>query len=116
MVYMRKLRKKNGLTMKKLGELVGVSESAISQYESLRRKPEYEVTLKLCETLRCSVADLFRDDSEIIRPDDDYYDLVEELQLLRDREDLRGLLRVSSRQKPSTVRKMQEMFEAMEEG
>lgn len=115
MIYMKRLRKEKNLTMKKLGELVGVSESAISQYESLKRKPEYETTLKLCEILGCSAPNLFVDESKVIKPDDDYYDLIEELQLLRDREDLRGLLRTSSRQKPSTVRKMQEMFETMEE-
>lgn len=116
MIYMKRLRMNKGITMKKLGELVGVSESAISQYENLKRRPEYETLLRLCEELGCSAPDLFRDESEISKRDDDYYDLIEELQLLRDREDLRGLLRASSRQKPSTVRKVQEMFEAMEEG
>lgn len=116
MVYMKRLRLNRGLKMKDLGELVGVSEAAISQYENLRRKPEYETLLKLCEELHCSAPDLFKDESEIIKSDDDYYDLIEELQLLRDREDLRGLLRVSSKRKPSTVKKMQELFESMEEG
>ena len=116
MVYMRRLRKNKNLTMKKLGELVGVSESAIGQYETLKRKPEYETMIKICEILHCSAPDLFRDESEIAKADDDYYDLIEELQLLRDRDDLRSLLHVSSRQKPETVRKVQEMFESMEEG
>lgn len=116
MVYMKRLRLNKDLTMKKLGELVGVSEAAISQYEKLKRKPEYETLLRLCEELGCSAPDLFKDESEIVKRDDDYYDLIEELQILRDREDIRGLLHASKRQKPSTVRKVQEMFEAMEEG
>ena len=115
MIYMRRLRKNKGLTMKELGAIVGVTESSIGQYETLKRKPDYETLLKLCEALHCSAPDLFRDESEVKRADDNYYDLVEELQILRDREDLRSLLHVSSRQKPETIRKVQEMFESMEE-
>jgi len=44
--------------MKELGDKVGVSESAIGMYETGKRKPDYEMLLKLSEVLDCSVDDL----------------------------------------------------------
>lgn len=38
---LRSLRKGRGMTMKELGKLIGVSESAISQYETDKREPDY---------------------------------------------------------------------------
>ena len=58
MLNLRKIRKKRLLTMKELGTLVGVTESAIGMYETGRRVPNYEMLLKLCEALQCSVEDL----------------------------------------------------------
>ena len=58
MLNLRKIRKKRLLTMKELGALVGVTESAIGMYETGRRVPNYEMLLKLCEVLQCSVEDL----------------------------------------------------------
>lgn len=109
--YMRKTRSK--LTMKQLGEIVGVTESAIWNYETGKREPDYEMLLKLSEALGVTVADIMEEKDEVT---DTYSDLAEELQILRDREDLRSLLLVSARQKPETIRKIREMFESMEEG
>ena len=39
MLKLREYRKKSGLTMKRLGELVGASETSISQYETGRVEP-----------------------------------------------------------------------------
>ena len=55
MEYLRKIRKARGLTMKQLGQMVGVTESAIGQYETDKRNPSYEMLLKLGEALGCSV-------------------------------------------------------------
>ncbi len=114
-LYMRKLRKDRGFTMKELGEIVGVTESAIGQYETGKRKPEYETLLRICDVLHCSAVDLFRDEKEIKNQPDDYYDLVEELQILRDRPDLRGLLHAGKRTSPDKVLKVQGILEMMEE-
>ena len=51
----REKRKEKGITMKELGALVGCSESAISQYETGKRSPDYETLLKLAEELDTSV-------------------------------------------------------------
>ena len=57
-MHIREIRKEKGLTMKKLGELVGVTESAIGQYETGRRKPDYEMLLRISEALDSSVDEL----------------------------------------------------------
>lgn len=44
--------------MKELGKKVGVSESAIQLYESQKRKPNFEMLLKLAEALDCRAVDL----------------------------------------------------------
>ena len=49
MIRIRELRKKCGITMKELGEKIGVAESTVSQYETGKRQPDYETMLKLGE-------------------------------------------------------------------
>lgn len=49
MFMLRELRKEKGLTMKELGEIIGVAESTISQYETEKREPDFETLLKLSE-------------------------------------------------------------------
>lgn len=109
--YIRKT--KTQLTMKQLGELVGVTESAIYNYEVGKREPDYEMLLKLSEALGCSVADIMENEEP---ETDTYSDLKAELQMLRDRPDLRALLHSGYKTKPTTVQKMRELFETMEEG
>lgn len=55
---LKKIRKLRGLKQKELAEMVGVTESAISQYESGNKVPSFEVALKLAEALDCESADL----------------------------------------------------------
>lgn len=55
MKTLRSARIANGLTMKQLGELVGLSESAISRYERSEREPDYATIQKLAEVLHTSV-------------------------------------------------------------
>ena len=60
MKMLRTVRKSKGLTMKELGERVGVSESAISQYETGKREADFETILKIGEVLDCSIDYLLR--------------------------------------------------------
>lgn len=55
MQRLRELRKEKGLTMKKLGEMVGVGESTISQYENGKRQPDFTTLDKLAEIFNVSV-------------------------------------------------------------
>lgn len=78
----REIRKALGLTMKELGAMVGVSESAISQYETGKRQPDNEMLLKLGEALDVSVGYLLGEDpregDRIITMDDFTYAMQNE--------------------------------------
>jgi transcriptional regulator with XRE-family HTH domain len=60
MFMLRDLRKAKGLTMKELGDLIGVAESTISQYETGKREPDFETLLKFGEMFDVSVDYLLR--------------------------------------------------------
>lgn len=51
----REIRKSKNMTMKQLGEVIGVAESTISQYETGKRQPDNEVLWKLGEYLGVTV-------------------------------------------------------------
>lgn len=55
MLNLRALRTQSGLTMKELGAKIGVAESTISQYETGKRQPDYEILLRLGEFFGVSV-------------------------------------------------------------
>lgn len=55
---LKSMRQARGMTQIKLGELVGVSASSISQYEKGTKKPSVDIALKLAEVLDCDVADI----------------------------------------------------------
>ena len=56
----KRLRKEKGLTMRQLGACVGVSDSAIAQYESGERKPPIDVCVKLANLFDVSLDVLVR--------------------------------------------------------
>ena len=60
MKMLRELRKSKGISMKTLGEYLGVSEAAVSQYETGKREADYETTLKAAEYFGVSVDYLLR--------------------------------------------------------
>lgn len=51
---LKELRKSQGLTMKKLGELIGVAESTVSLYENGKRHPDYYILKFLAEYFNVS--------------------------------------------------------------
>ena len=99
--------------MKDLADLSGVSESAIGMYETGKRKPSFEVLLRLSEALGCTVDELVREKEKNQSEQDELADM---LRILKDREDLRALLDVSSRNTPEQVRKLTALMESMNEG
>lgn len=54
MIRLRELRKEYGLTLKRFGEIIGVSESTVSLYETGKRQPDLEMLIKIADTLGCS--------------------------------------------------------------
>lgn len=105
MIRIRYYRNMRGLTMKELGNIVGCTEGAISNYELGKREPSYEMLLKISEALGTDVSHLLG-----TAPDDD---MVEYLEDLRSRPELRLLLKVSrgvSKENIESVAKMIENF------
>lgn len=49
MKTIRELRKEKGITLKQLGEIIGVAESTMSLYETGKRTPDFEALLKISE-------------------------------------------------------------------
>lgn len=73
MIKIRDYRMRMGLTMKELGKRVGVSESAVGNWENGKRKPSYEYLLKIAEELDCSVAELLgHEDSRVLDTAEEY--------------------------------------------
>ena len=60
----RELRKQNDMTMKQLGEKLGLGESTISQYETGKREPDIKTLLKISECFNVSVDYLLGNVSE----------------------------------------------------
>lgn len=57
---LREIRKKQGMTAQVLAEKLGVSQGAISHYETGRRKPSIDMVVKMAKVFNCSVDDLIR--------------------------------------------------------
>lgn len=51
----REVRKKQDLTLKELGTMVGAAESTMSQYEKGRREADHETLLKISKALGVTV-------------------------------------------------------------
>lgn len=52
---LKKLRNEKDLTQEKLGEMIGVVKSTISQYETNTSRPDYETLQKLADFFNVSV-------------------------------------------------------------
>ena len=57
---LREIRKSQGMTAQALAEKLGVSQGAISHYETGRRKPSIDMVVKMAKVFNCSVDDLIR--------------------------------------------------------
>lgn len=58
MLRIKEIRKAQGMTAKVLAQKIGITESAINLYENGKRKPDYEMVLKLADALGCLVDEL----------------------------------------------------------
>lgn len=104
-VHIREIRKEKGLTMKKLGELVGVTESAIGQYETGRRKPDYEMLLRISEALDSSVDELLNGKKiPVTKSDGQKLDIIDLSQLTDDQRKLiEDVLRLNDQQRSAVL-------------
>lgn len=59
MSRIKKLRKAKGLTMKELGDVLGVAESTISLYENDKRQPDRDTIKKIADLFNVSIDYLY---------------------------------------------------------
>ena len=58
-------REANGYTQMQLAQAIGVTQGAVSQWESGTAVPRSALLLKIAELLHCTVDDLLREDYNI---------------------------------------------------
>lgn len=68
MKNLREARKAKGYTMKQLGQLLGVTESAVSFYENGKRQPSIEMAMQIANLLEVPVAYLLGEEQEQAPP------------------------------------------------
>ena len=56
------LREKNEITQQSLARILGINQSAVSNWETEKAMPRADLLPKLAKALGCSIDDLFRDD------------------------------------------------------
>lgn len=66
--HLRVARKMKGWTLQYVADMVGVSNPAIHAIEMLKRKPSYEVAVRLEQLFNEPHLDLFREEIDIRRP------------------------------------------------
>lgn len=49
MLKIKELREEKGLMQKELGDIIGISQNTLSQYENGKREPDYETLKKIAE-------------------------------------------------------------------
>jgi len=100
------------MTKREFYEKSGVSSSLYSQWNTGTAKPTMKSIGRVAEALNLPVEFLVGGKTE----EDKEEEMAEELQILRDREDLKALLHVGKRNTPEQIRRLIAMLESMNEG
>lgn len=121
----RYYREKNGLTMTELAEKVGITPGSLSNYELGKREPKYELLIKIAKALYTDVNHLLGtvdDDAdepapekpvkqEIRDPYEQEAELIEYLEELRRRPEMKMLFDCSRHMTVEQVRNLVTMIE-----
>ena len=108
---LKELRLLLGWNMKKAAQELGIPYTTYIGYEKGEREPNSEMLIKLADFYGVSIDYLIGKDDTPTRDDND--EMTDVLQLLRDREDLRALLQVSSNNTPEQVKRLIKLMESM---
>lgn len=108
----RELRRTRGITMKQLGEVLGVAESTISHYETGRRQLDNETLLRLGEYFGVSVGYLLgvEEEKPLVNDDEELNDYLE---MLKNRPECRMLFQLSKDASKEDVEKAVRIIEAL---
>lgn len=105
---MKTLRKSHHMTQAQLGELLGLSASAVGMYEQGRREPELSVIVKLCEIFSVDAGTLLGTPA----PSEESFDLTQLLDEVQNR--LLTAEQVTLRGEPLTMEDVQRLMDALE--
>lgn len=85
-------RKAKGLTLKQLGNIIGISESAVSNIERGRNKPSGSTLILLCEKLGINRAWLETGEGELFDKSEQLDETAKLIESISDSPDMRSLL------------------------
>ena len=85
-------RKAKGLTLKQLGDIIGISESAVSNIERGRNKPSGSTLILLCEKLGINREWLETGEGEMFAPEAEQAEIARMIESISDSPAMRSLL------------------------
>ena len=59
-MHLKEIRKRKGVSQKELAELLGITPSALCQYEKGKRTPKIALLIKISEVFDCTLDELMR--------------------------------------------------------
>lgn len=110
MEIIRRLLKERGMKQRELSEILGCSESTMSQYISGKRNPDFETLLKIAEEFGVSVDYLLREEKQPLTDDEELWEIR---QALHDRPELKVMFDLTKNASPAQVKKMLAMMKLL---
>lgn len=104
----RNIRKRNGMTLKQIADIIGCSPQLISQYESGKRQPKLETKKKIAAALNCDVSDI---DKSIYVISTEYELTPERLEHFKNDAEVLEIIKKKSSGEDFTVEEQQKILE-----
>ena len=105
----RTIRKRNGMTLKQIADIIGCSPQLISQYESGKRQPKLETKKKIAAALNCDVSDI--DEGIIVVPLPKYELTPERLERFKKDAEVLEIIKKKSSNEDYTEEEQQKILE-----
>lgn len=112
MLKLKEMRHKNNMTQKQLGDMVGLSISAISLYEKGVNEPDLQTLRKFASIFHCSVDDLLDSPNATSQDELDEFSRYKRLRLAN--EDFDKLIRTAEVSSPEHIRAAIAVLDALE--
>lgn len=110
----KRLREAHGLTQAQFGKIAGVTDKAVSTWESGKKEPRMGAIQKIVDYFGINKSDILLDDADLARlkgPRD--YEMEEYLNMLRTRPECRMLFSVAKNATKEDVEKAVAIIEAL---
>lgn len=104
----RTIRKRNGMTLKQIADIIGCSPQLISQYESGKRQPKLETKKKIAAALNCDISDI---DNSIYFISTEYELTPERLEHFKNDAEVLEIIKKKSSGEDFTVEEQQKILE-----